>query len=59
MKNILMQKLFGYLGQWFFSRSAREFQGGTPIAETKKSGKFSAAQKHLPKVVRFLKKRFR
>ena len=59
MKNKLMQKLIQYLGQWISSRSARQFQSEPKTFKTKKFDKFSAAQEHLPKVVRFLKKRFR
>lgn len=59
MKNKLMQKLIQYLEQWISSRSARQFQREPKTSETKKFDKFSTAQEHLPKVVRFLKKRFR
>ena len=59
MKNKLMQKLTQYLRQWISSRSARKFQSEPKTSETKKSDKLSAAQEHLPKVLLFLKKRFR
>lgn len=59
MKNILVQKLLGYLRQWLSSRSTQEFQSKPVIAETKKPNNFSSVQEHLPKVVGFFKKRFR
>ena len=59
MKNKLMQKLFGYLGQWISSRSARQFQSEPKTFETKKFDKLSSVKEHLPKVLLFLKKRFR
>ena len=59
MKNILVQKLLGYLKQWLFSRSTQEFQSKPDNALTKNRNNFSSVQEHLPKVVGFLKKRFR
>ena len=59
MKNKLVHKLIQYLEQWISSRSARQFQSEPKTFETKKADKLSSVKAHLPKVLLFLKKRFR
>jgi len=60
MKNILMQKLFRFLGRQILPRFARRFSGKPKFAKANKDKKSSfALKKHLPTVFGFLKNRFR
>ncbi len=59
MKHKLMQKLFWLLTDWLRSRFARRLSGKVKFSEMRRRKKLSFKHKHLLKVSKLLKNRFR